>query len=68
MSVVYTADVFCDGDDCSLWAHGVTNGQPPTKAEARDGAKHAGFVHYKGKDYCRQCWRSIAPSAEWART
>ena len=24
MSITYTADVFCDGKDCSEWNHGVS--------------------------------------------
>jgi hypothetical protein len=59
VSIVYTADVFCDGDDCSLWVQGVSATRPPTKAQAR--AEHApreGWTHIKGKDYCRRCARA----------
>jgi len=56
MSIVYTADVFCDGDGCSLWTHGVSGSTPPTKAQAR--AEHSvreGWTHVGGKDYCPDC-------------
>lgn len=57
MSIVYTADVFCDGDDCSLWIHGTTARTPPTKAQARVGLGDDGWKHISGKDYCRECAR-----------
>lgn len=56
MSIVYTADVFCDGDDCHVWTHGATAADPPIKREARaNAAKADRWVHVGGKDYCREC-------------
>lgn len=61
MSIVYTADIFCDGDGCGQWTHGVTASCAPTKAEAR---KHAvdtrgWWLDHKGKDYCPRCAKKI---------
>lgn len=55
MSVVYTADVFCDGEGCGEWTHGETGSLVPTKKQAREGAKHDKFVHVGNKDYCPAC-------------
>jgi hypothetical protein len=66
VSIVYTADVFCDGD-CSLWTSGVTGVRPPAKTDARlTAARTAKWVHHKGKDYCPGCWAGInrAPAQE----
>lgn len=55
MSVTYTADVFCDGENCPNWTHGVAqHDNPPTKAQARKYMRD-GFKHINGKDYCRSC-------------
>ncbi|WP_109479144.1 hypothetical protein [Paraburkholderia sp. C35] len=59
MSVVYTADVFCDGDGCSMWTHGATAADPPTMREARANAAKDRFVRHKGKDYCPSCAKSL---------
>ncbi|MCB4349842.1 hypothetical protein LA345_39270 (plasmid) [Burkholderia vietnamiensis] len=55
MSIVYTADVFCDGDDCSQWTNGVTGVKPPEKWRARERAQHERWIHVGGKDYCPAC-------------
>lgn len=60
MSIVYTADVFCDGDDCQLWVHGLTSGTIPTKTEARANAKVTeGWQRAGGRDLCPTCWRKL---------
>jgi hypothetical protein len=61
MSIVYTADIFCDGDGCSQWTHGTTAGSAPTKAEARKYAVDARgwWLDHKGKDYCPRCAKNI---------
>lgn len=56
MSIVYTADVFCDADGCSQWTHGETGAKPPLKWRARMNARStAQWVHVGGKDYCPAC-------------
>jgi hypothetical protein len=60
MSIVYSADVFCDGECAGLWTHGATGSAAPTKTEARANAAHSGYVHHKGKDYCPACWKALA--------
>lgn len=55
MSIVYTADVFCDGENCSIWTHGATSTTLPGKKAARHSARSDGFIHVDGKDYCRHC-------------
>lgn len=61
MSIVFTADVFCDGDDCSQWTHGALKHEtPPTKRSARAGAaKTAKWKRIDGKDYCPRCWSKL---------
>lgn len=60
MSIVYTADVFCDGDDCSQWTNGVSSAWPPTHKQARtEHAPHEGWLFHKGRDYCPACKRKI---------
>jgi hypothetical protein len=67
MSVVYTADVFCDSEGCSHWTHSGTAALPLSKKLARR-LMSDGFVHIKGKDYCRHCAAKLkatpAPSAD----
>lgn len=57
MTVIYTADVFCDGESCGVWSHGATSHLPPLKSVARLGAVLGdGFIHHSnGKDYCPRC-------------
>lgn len=60
MSIVFTADVFCDGDLedgtlCGLWTNGVTGATPPRKAEARERASVEGWRRIGTKDYCPRC-------------
>lgn len=55
MSIVYTADVFCDGENCSLWTNGLTGTKPPLKWRARAVARRENWQHVKGKDYCPHC-------------
>jgi hypothetical protein len=60
MSIVYTADVFCDGDACSIWTHGATSTKLPTKKEARAAVDpRAGWKHVGGKDYCPTCVKKM---------
>lgn len=65
MSIVYTADVFCDIGLCLLWVPGTTSNRPPAKADARAAAaRNDKWVHHKGKDYCPDCWgKSLATSS-----
>ena len=57
VSIVYTADVFCDGDDCSQWTQGTTGSWIPTKTEARANAKHLeNWKRHQGRDLCPGCW------------
>lgn len=59
MSVTFTADIFCDGEDCSEWTHGVTqHDAPPTKTRARRNMRD-GFVSVGSKDYCPGCARKL---------
>lgn len=61
MSIVYTADVFCD--ECNQWTHGVTSSRPPTKESARlTAARSANWKHVNGKDYCPVCWKKATPA------
>jgi hypothetical protein len=55
MSVVYIADVFCDG--CSQWMHGATGVQAPSKREARATARREHWLHIGGRDFCPTCAR-----------
>lgn len=56
MSIVYTADVFCDGQSCSQWISGLTGIKPPSYAATRKAAMPiARWVRVDGKDYCPQC-------------
>ena len=65
MSVTYTADVWCDADDCSQWTHGVTASTPSTKKEAREAAKRTGrFIRVGGKDYCPHCAKRLGLTEE----
>ena len=57
MSIVHTADVFCDGPDCSLWTHGATEGRPPKHSTARANAARDGWARIGYKDYCPRCKR-----------
>jgi hypothetical protein len=68
MSIVYTADVFCDGDDCSQWTHGSTGAKPPLKWRTRMQARSDHWVHVSGKDYCPKCAkaRGLLPAKEKA--
>jgi hypothetical protein len=59
MAIVYTADVFCDGEDCSEWTHGATLTTPPKKGRARSNAERDGFKYLNGKDYCHRCYKRI---------
>ena len=57
MSIVYTADVFCDAEDCAEWTYGpVMSKKPPSFAVARKEARtmtREGWVFGKnGKDFC----------------
>ena len=61
MSITYTADVFCDGLGCINWTHGVSNGKPPGKKEARDFARQdGGYKQINGRDYCPVCQDKMA--------
>lgn len=57
MSIVYTADVFCDGHECGQWIHCITDAKPPLKWRSRVQARRHGWAHIKGKDYCPNCLR-----------
>lgn len=62
MSICFTIDVMCDGDDghCLHWTDGAVQWHniTGTKAEARKAAKKAGWKRIKGKDYCPKCLSS----------
>jgi len=60
MSIVYTADVFCDGNDCSQWTNGVTGAKPPEKWRVRMQARAGRWVRVGGKDYCPACAKAQA--------
>ncbi len=58
MSVVFSADVFCD--NCSDWVHGVTSRTRGALVQkARDTARKAGWSYSPGKtnyrDLCPPC-------------
>jgi hypothetical protein len=53
MSIVYTADVFCD--DCATWTRGASDKRPPLKWRTRCGIRRDGWIHSVGKDYCPAC-------------
>lgn len=60
MSIVYTADVFCDGirqdgEPCGQWTNGVTGDEPPRKMLARERAAQERWTHCGGRDYCPRC-------------
>lgn len=63
MSITYTADVFCDGKDCSEWNHGVSASS--TTGIARHARKYikkqkwGRVVASNGKllDLCPKCMR-----------
>lgn len=60
MSVTYTADVWCDADNCSQWTHGLTASIPPKKGAAREAAKRTGaFIRVDNKDYCPDCAKKL---------
>ena len=54
MSFVITTDVFCDGDECSIWIEGVT-GTKIRKTDAWSNSKSCGWVKVNGKHLCRNC-------------
>lgn len=56
MPIRYTADVFCDGPNCSQWIEGVTSEIPPKKLAAwRAHAAKSHWIRYRGKYYCPAC-------------
>lgn len=56
MSVVYTADIFCDGHECLNWITGVTSETPPLKKDARAVfSKLEGWTRKGSKDFCPSC-------------
>lgn len=65
MSIVYTADVFCDGiveegKQCPIWTHGVSGSTVPGKTLARtEHAPREGWAFHKGKDYCPTCAKQM---------
>lgn len=64
MSVVYTADVFCDGHECPNWIAGVTSTTPPRKFAARSMfASREGWTRKGNKDFCPKC-STPAPTGE----
>jgi hypothetical protein len=64
MSIVYTADVFCDGQSCSQWTPGLTGLKPPTHADTRktamSGIPGKYWRHVGGKDYCPLCAAALS--------
>lgn len=63
MSISVTTDVFCDGNGCSLWTHGVTNGSRTAAKHARREAKRAGWSITKRGDYCPACAAALSREA-----
>lgn len=61
MSITVTTDVFCDGEGCSQWTHGITG--PRTAAdEARKAARRAGWLITRRGDFCPDCRdRAVSP-------
>jgi hypothetical protein len=64
VSISYTADIFCDGDGCGDWCHGVTQHAKATShAYTRRNACDAkGWtLNYKGSgcDYCPKCSKNL---------
>ena len=63
MSTVYTADIFCDGEECSQWAHGAamstTTGISRHARKAAKQQKWGRVVAPNGKllDLCPRCFR-----------
>ncbi len=56
MSIVYSADLFCDS--CLLWEHGITQRDyPPTKTSARQAnyEREPGWTYAQGLDFCPVC-------------
>ena len=53
MTIVYTADVFCD--ECSVWVHGTTGPTPPTKTAVRKIAAKQKWLRSHGRDLCPKC-------------
>lgn len=64
MSISVTTDVFCDGNGCSLWAHGVTNGSRTAAKRARHEAKRAGWSITKHGDFCPTCAKAREVTSE----
>lgn len=54
MSYTITTDVFCDGEDCSLWTEGPASYRIERK-EASEHARQAGWFVKNGKHYCPDC-------------
>lgn len=61
MSICFTADVMCNGDEgqhiCAEWVFGTVqyHNTSGTRKIAREKAKKAGWIHKDGKDYCPEC-------------
>lgn len=57
MSIVYTADIFCDGDGCSEWTNGLSSTIPPLKHVTRRAApvRKGWVLGVNGNDYCPKC-------------
>jgi hypothetical protein len=62
MSITVSTDVFCDGEDCSLWIEGVT-GPRVNARDARATAKRCGWVIGRGRDLCPACAKRLAVDA-----
>lgn len=63
MSIVYTADIFCDGECCNQWVHGIAlSHNDGLSRRAHKTAKKQGWgrvVAPNGKllDLCPRCFR-----------
>lgn len=54
MSFVITTDVFCDGENCGQWIHGVSTYQV-AKNTAKRNARQNKWLITPSKHYCPYC-------------
>ena len=65
MSITITTDVFCDGDECGDWEHGVSGSKVKVRA-ARKQVQRSGWVRVvhdgKLRDLCPRCRQKRRPN------